>query len=45
MDGEGGRGLVLIQTFMNEVIFNDVGNEMRMTLKDLRPITEAAPEG
>ncbi len=33
----GGRGLVLIQTFMDEVVFNPSGNEMRMTLKDLRP--------
>lgn len=32
-----GRGLVLIRTFMDEVIFNESGNEMRMTLKDLRP--------
>lgn len=37
MDDEGGRGLVLIKTFMDEVLFNDAGNEMRMTLKDLRP--------
>jgi DNA-binding NarL/FixJ family response regulator/anti-sigma regulatory factor (Ser/Thr protein kinase) len=38
MEGEGHRGLLLIQTFMDEVIFNQTGNEMRMTLKDLRPI-------
>lgn len=38
---EGGRGLLLIQTFMDEVVFNQQGNEMRMTLKDLRPITAA----
>jgi anti-sigma regulatory factor (Ser/Thr protein kinase) len=37
MEGEGRRGLILIQTFMDEVIFNQIGNEMRMTLKDLRP--------
>ncbi len=37
MEGSGGRGLVLIQTFMDEVIFNPAGNEMRMTLSDLRP--------
>lgn len=35
MDGDS-RGLILIQTFMDEVIFNDTGNEMRMTLADLR---------
>ena len=34
----GGRGLVLIQTFMDEVVFNPAGNEMRMTLKDLLPL-------
>ena len=37
MDGSNGRGLTLIQTFMDEVVFNPSGNEMRMTLKDLRP--------
>ena len=37
LEAEGGRGLVWIQTFMDEVVFNDSGNEMRMTLKDLRP--------
>jgi len=40
MEGEGRRGLILIQTFMDEVIFNQAGNEMRMTLKDLRPRAE-----
>jgi DNA-binding NarL/FixJ family response regulator len=38
---EGGRGLMLIQTFMDEVVYNAKGNEMRMTLKDLRPIATA----
>jgi CheY-like chemotaxis protein len=41
MEGDGRRGLILIQTFMDEVIFNEAGNEMRMTLADLRP----RPEG
>ena len=40
MESDGGRGLILIQAFMNEVLFNEAGNEMRMTLKDLRPIDE-----
>ena len=34
----GGRGLVLIKTFMDEVVFNPSGNEMRMTLKELHPL-------
>lgn len=38
MEGSGGRGLVLIQTFMDEVVFNATGNELKMTLKDLRPL-------
>lgn len=40
MEGDTGRGLILIQTFMDEVIFNETGNEMRMTLADLRPRPE-----
>jgi DNA-binding NarL/FixJ family response regulator len=44
MEGEGRRGLILIQTFMDEVIFNQAGNEMRMTLKDLRPRAEPVSE-
>ena len=32
LSGEGGRGLVLIQNFMDEVSFNDIGNELRMSL-------------
>jgi DNA-binding NarL/FixJ family response regulator len=44
-DSDSGRGLVLIRTFMDEVIFNEVGNEMRMTLKDLRPVDEHSTEG
>ena len=40
METDGGRGLVLIQAFMNEVIFNETGNEMRMTLKDLTPMAQ-----
>jgi anti-sigma regulatory factor (Ser/Thr protein kinase) len=35
VESVGGRGLVLIQTFMDEVVFNAAGNEMRMTLKHL----------
>ena len=35
-----GRGLLLIQTFMDEVLFSESGNEMRMTLNDLRPVAE-----
>ncbi len=34
---ESGRGLLLIRTFMDEVLFNETGSELRMTLKDLRP--------
>ncbi len=41
MESEGRRGLLLIQTFMDEVIFNETGNEMRMTLKNLRPTAKA----
>jgi DNA-binding NarL/FixJ family response regulator/anti-sigma regulatory factor (Ser/Thr protein kinase) len=37
MEEEPGRGLVLMQTFMDEVLFNEAGNELRMTLRDLRP--------
>ena len=32
-----GRGLVLIQTFMDEVVFNPAGTEIKMTLRDLSP--------
>ena len=45
IDAASGRGLVLIQTFMDEVVFNASGNEMRMTLKDLRPLGTADREG
>ena len=31
-----GRGLMLINTFMDEVAYNDAGNELRMILKGLR---------
>lgn len=41
MEADQRRGLLLIQTFMDEVIFNPEGNEMRMTLKDLRPAVAA----
>ena len=44
MESEGRRGLLLIQTFMDEVIFNQSGTEMRMTLKNLRPTPKAARE-
>ncbi|TWU40961.1 ATP-binding response regulator [Novipirellula artificiosorum] len=37
MEGECGRGILLIRSFMDEVVFNETGNEIRMTLKDLRP--------
>lgn len=30
LDREGGRGLVLIKTFMDDVVFNDVGNQVTM---------------
>lgn len=30
MEGEAGRGLILMRTFMDEVRFNDVGNEVTM---------------
>lgn len=32
IDSDQGRGLVLIQTFMDEVVFSESGNEMKMTL-------------
>ncbi len=44
MEGEGQRGVFLIRTFMDEVVFNKDGNELRMTLKDLRPIGGSANE-
>jgi CheY-like chemotaxis protein len=31
LEREGGRGLVLIKTFMDDVQFNDVGNQITMT--------------
>ena len=34
MDSDQGRGLILIKTFMDEVIFSENGNEMRMTLRE-----------
>jgi len=45
IEGETGRGLVLIHTFMDEVVFNASGNEMRMTLKDLRPLPAGQESG
>lgn len=45
LDESTSRGLVLIQAFMDEVIFNPAGTEMRMTLKDLRPIASAVGAG
>ena len=30
MDGEAGRGLVLMRTFMDDVAFNEVGNEVTL---------------
>ncbi len=33
LSGAGGRGLTLIRNFMDEVQFNDTGNEIRMSLK------------
>jgi len=30
LDREGGRGLVLIMTFMEDVVFNAVGNQVTM---------------
>ncbi len=44
LESVGGRGLVLIQTFMDEVVFNAAGNEMRMTLKQLQPPTVGKTE-
>jgi serine/threonine-protein kinase RsbW len=38
--GDGGRGLVLIQNFMDEVGFDADGSELRMTLR--RPESPAA---
>ena len=31
-----------MKTFMDEVVFNATGNEMRMTLRDLRPLAATA---
>ncbi len=33
LSGAGGRGLTLIRNFMDDVQFNEVGNEIRMGLK------------
>ncbi|TWT82626.1 Nitrogen regulation protein NR(I) [Planctomycetes bacterium CA13] len=44
LDGHCGRGLMLIRTFMNEVIFNESGNEIRMMLKDLRAVPSTDEE-
>ncbi|QEF98251.1 Transcriptional regulatory protein DegU [Stieleria maiorica] len=41
---EAGRGLVLIRTFMDEVLFNETGNELRMTLNNLRPVVTPAAD-
>lgn len=43
IDEKGGRGLVLMRSFMDDVIFNDVGNEV--TLVKMRPaeVHESAP--
>lgn len=41
LSGECGRGLVLIQNFMDEVAFDDGGNELRMVLK--RPVAQPRP--
>ena len=40
LSGVGGRGLVLIQNFMDEVSFDEHGNELRMTLK--RPVRQSS---
>jgi CheY-like chemotaxis protein/anti-sigma regulatory factor (Ser/Thr protein kinase) len=39
----GGRGLMLIRTFMDRVEFNDRGNEITMTKRGSRPAPGAAP--
>ncbi len=44
IDPDTRRGLLLINTFMDEVLFNETGNEMRMTLKELRPVPEPLVE-
>ena len=44
IEEESGRGLILMQTFMDEVLFNETGNEMRMTLRDPRMTTEEPTE-
>ena len=43
LQGRIGHGLVLIRTFMDEVVFNDVGNEITM-IKRRRPDASAHPE-
>ena len=30
MHGDGGRGLMLMHTFMDEVVFNEAGNQVTM---------------
>ena len=35
-----GRGVLLIRTFMDEVIYNDVGNEVTL-IKLCNPVAEA----
>ena len=44
MDGEGHRGLSLIRAFMDEISFNEKGNELRMVLNDLRSSSEQSSE-
>ena len=44
MDGEGHRGLSLIRAFMDEVRFNEKGNELQMILNDLRLSSEQPSE-
>ena len=43
LSGDGGRGLVLIQMFMDEVAFNPAGNEITMVKRGGRPLAASGP--
>ncbi|RMF43409.1 MAG: response regulator [Planctomycetota bacterium] len=38
-----GRGILLVQTFMDEVHFNDIGNEVTLIKRRRTPVESAAP--
>lgn len=45
LDRIGGRGLMLIRSFMDDVSFNDAGNEIQMTKRHSRPELNITVEG